>query len=78
MVALQILSKILSTKDLSIIENNLLTSDYFVGYEDEFNFLLDHTKHYGSVPDKVTFLAKFPEIDLVEVTESDRIYKISI
>ena len=72
MVALQIISKILSTKSMDIVELNLLTSDYFVGYEDEFNFLVDHTKKYGSVPDKATFLSKFPDIELVDVTESDR------
>ena len=33
MVSLQILSKILATKDSSILEDNLLTRDYFVGYE---------------------------------------------
>ena len=72
MVALQILNKILSTKDLSIIEDNLLTREYFVGYENEYDFLTDHVKKYGSVPDKETFLSKFPEIDLLDVTESDR------
>lgn len=72
MVALQIISKILSTKDLSIIDNNLLTKEYFVGYEDEYDFILQHVKDYGSVPDKVTFLSKFPDVDLVDVTESDR------
>lgn len=72
MVALQILNKILSTKDFSIVEDNLLTEDYFVGYTDEFQFIKDHVKQYGTVPDKETFLSKFPEIDLIEVTESDR------
>lgn len=72
MVALQIISKILATKDLSIVENNLLTEEYFVGYEDEFNFLLNHRKEYGSVPDTATFLSKFPDIELVEVAETDR------
>ena len=72
MVALQILNKVLSTKDFSIIENNLLTQEYFVGYELEFNFIQDHVKQYGSVPDKETFLSKFPEVDLLDVTESDR------
>lgn len=71
MVALQILSKILATKNASIIEDNLLTEDYFVGYESEYKYILQHIKDYGSVPDKVTFLSKFPEIDLVDVTESD-------
>lgn len=72
MVALQILSKILATQDLSIVEDNLLSQEYFVGYENEYDFLVQHKKEYGNVPDKATFLAKFPDIDLVEVTESDR------
>lgn len=72
MVSLQIISKVLSTKDMSIIDDNLLTEDYFVGYEKEYSFLVEHTKEYGGVPDKATFLSKFPEIDLLEVTESDR------
>lgn len=72
MIALQIISKILTTKDSSILEDNLLTKDYFVGYEDEYEFLIQHEKEYGSVPDKATFLSKFPDIELVEVTESDR------
>lgn len=72
MVALQIISKVLATKDLSVIEDNLLTKEYFVGYEDEYEFLINHEKEYGSVPDKATFLSKFPEVDLVTVEESDR------
>ena len=72
MVALQIISKCLSTQDISIIENNILTKEYFVGYENEYQFLIDHKKEYGNVPDKATFLSKFPEVDIVEVTESDR------
>ena len=71
MVALQILSKVLATKDLSIIENNSLTEEYFVGYEDEYNYIIDHFKQYGTVPDKATFLSKFEDVELVEVTESD-------
>lgn len=72
MVTLQILSKVLQTANNSIIEDNLLSEDYFVGYENEYNFIQDHIKKYGNVPDKATFLAEFPQIELVEVTESDR------
>lgn len=72
MVALQILSKVLSTKDISIIDDNLLTKDYFVGYENEYEFIMNHYKQYDNVPDKSTFLSKFPDVELVEVTESDR------
>ena len=72
MVALQLLNKVLQTHDYSIIEDNQLTEDYFLEYEDEYAFLKDHIKQYGNVPDKATFLAKFPEFDFIEVTESDR------
>ena len=71
MVALQIISKVLETQDYSIIENNSLTVDYFVGYEDEYNYIKNHVIEYDKVPDKATFLSKF-ELELVEVQESDR------
>lgn len=72
MVALQILSKILATGNNSIIEDNLLSEEYFVGYEGEYNFIQNHIKQYGNVPDKATFLHSFPDLELVEVTESDK------
>ena len=71
MVVLQILSKVIATHSLDIIEKNLLTIDYFKGYEQEYQFIQDHYRIYGNVPDEATFLAQFPKIDLVEVTESD-------
>lgn len=71
MIALQVISKILNTQDNSIVEDNGLTEDYFVGYENEFQYIQQHIKEYGNVPDKATFLSKF-DIDLVDVTESDR------
>lgn len=78
MVALQIISKIIQTSDLSIYEDNLFTPDYFIGYEKEIQFILDHKEKYGNVPDKETFLFHFTNeegktsIQLVEVNESDR------
>ena len=74
MVELQILSKILSTGNYSIIEDNNITDDYFegTGYEEEFQFIKEHRVQYGNVPDKALFLSKFPDIELVEVKESDR------
>ena len=71
MVSLQIISKVLATKDYSIIEDNALTEQYFVGYEEEYNYIKDHVEKYGGVPDKASFLSKF-DLDLVEVEESDR------
>lgn len=72
MVALQIISKILETKDFSLVTRNQLDENYFPEYLDEFKFISEHYQKYGNVPDKATFLSQFPDIDLVEVTESDR------
>lgn len=72
MIQLQIISKILASQSDKILEDNLLTKDYFIGYENEYQFIQDHKQKYGNIPDKATFLAKFPDIELVEVTESDQ------
>lgn len=72
MVALQILCKCLAEGNIDIIELNQLTEDYFTGYEEERNFIVDHYKQYGNTPDKATFISKFPDVDLVTVEESDK------
>ena len=73
-VELQIISKIIESHDYSIIENNLITEEYFegTGYEAEFGFIKSHHDIYNNVPDKATFLTAFPNIELVEVCESDK------
>lgn len=72
MIQLQVLSKIIQSGNFNIVDDNMLNESYFPGYEEEFNFIQNHVKEYGNVPDKATFLGKFPEIELVEVTETDR------
>lgn len=74
MVELQILSKILSTGNYSILEDNMITDEYFIGteFESEYLFIKEHYEKYGNVPDKATFLAKFSEFEIVDVTESDK------
>lgn len=72
MVAIQIISKILQTKDISILENNDLDRDYFLGYEAEFDFIQQHLAEFGNVPDKATFLSKFQDFEIVAVNETDR------
>lgn len=71
MIALQIINKIIEDKDFSIVTDNSLDISYFTGYEEEFTFIKDHYEKYGNVPDKATFCAKFPEIEFVEVRESN-------
>lgn len=72
MVQLQIISKILNSSDDTILVDNMLGKDYFVGYENEYEFIVSHKERYGNVPDKATFIAQFPDCELVEVNESDR------
>ena len=71
-VQIQILSKIINTNDYSIIEDNLLTEEYFDGFLNEYNFIKNHVAQYGNVPDKTTFLANFPNFEFAEVQESDK------
>jgi len=71
MIQLQLISKVLASKKIDFLEDNLIDRNYFTGYEEEYDFIMDHYKTYGNVPDTATFLAKFPGLDLVEVNESD-------
>lgn len=72
MVALQILSQVLQTQDISIIENNQLTVDFFPGYQEEYEYIVNHYKEYNNVPDKVTFLSEFQDFEIVEVSETEQ------
>lgn len=70
-VSVQIINKILQTADFSIVIDNMLTVEHFLGFEDEFNFIKSHYEQYGNVPDKETFLAHFNDFEIFDVTESD-------
>ena len=77
-VATQIISKIILSHDLSIYTDNNLTPEYFAGYEDEINFILEHYEKYGNVPDRQTYVDHFTDsdgncsVEIVEVNETDR------
>lgn len=70
MVQLQFLNKLLETKDSSALQLNNITDEFFDEYKDEYNFVVDHLKEYGNIPDKISFLDKFPDFDIIEVHES--------
>lgn len=72
MVELQVLSKVLKEKSLSFLTLNNITDEYFITYSSEYEFIKSHVQQYGNVPDKETFLAKFPEFTVVEVSETDK------
>ena len=75
MVGLQILSKVILSKDYSLIEDNLLTKEYFPDYPEVFDFIDTHYRKYNQVPDELTVLNHFkdtmPDLQFVEVEESD-------
>lgn len=68
---LQTLNRILQTKDYNFIVRNCLDRDYFKGYEKEFDFIENHYRMYGNVPDIPTFTANFEQFQLIEVNESE-------
>ena len=72
MVVLQILNKVIQTSDIKLITENNLSREQFLGYENEFDFILHHFEKYGQVPDKETFLSEFKDFNLLDVTESDK------
>lgn len=69
MIALQVLNKILSTQDGKILTEYSLTSNHFVGYEQEYNFIKEHLDNFKKVPDKATFLNNFKDFELIDVKE---------
>lgn len=70
MIQCQFINYLLDTKDTSVILNNSLTDEFFSDYKNEFDYIKSHIDTYGNIPDKATFLSKFPDFDIVEVRES--------
>ena len=68
---LQIINKILQDKDYGIVERNGLDASNFEGYSKEFQFIEDHFKKFGQVPDTFTFNCEFQDFDFIEVNESE-------
>ena len=72
MIQLQFLNYILQHKDASLITLNNLNKDYFSDYQTEFTYIKSHLDTYGNIPDQESFLAKFPDFDIIEVGESPK------
>ena len=69
MIQLQVLNKILNDKDSSILLLNNLNEEFFSDYPNEYNFINFHLKQYGTIPDLASLLSKFPDFEVIEVTE---------
>lgn len=66
----QIISKVLSDKDFSIITDNFITEDYFFQAKEEFRFITNFVDKYKCVPDKEVFTEKFPKFEYLIVGQS--------
>jgi len=67
----QLINKLLQTKDFSIVELNNLSDKFFFTYPNEFNYIVNHYKKYGTVPDRLTFADVFPDFDIMDINEPD-------
>lgn len=72
MIQLQVLNRILTDKNLSLVMENNLDITFFTQYSDEYSFIVEHFQKYGNVPDDETVLEKFPGFELLEVMETDK------
>ena len=71
MTELQVISRVLNQQSSAIIENNNITDDYFITYPEEYQYIKQHKEQFGNVPDKETFLARFPNFQIIDVRETD-------
>ena len=80
MIQQQFINYLLDTKDTSLITYNNLNSDFFSDVPEEYEYILNHIKTYGNIPDKETFFNEFIDFPSIKVTESsdyliDELYK---
>lgn len=69
-IELQIISKILTTEDTTIIDNLCeFDESYYSVFKPHIQFILEHRQRYADVPDVFTFQSQFPDITLVQVNE---------
>ena len=70
MVEQSLICKVLDAPDLEILHANGVIADMFLTSRDEVEFIINHYNTYKQMPDKITFLGRFKEFQMLEVTES--------
>lgn len=65
---IQVLNLVLGEKDYHILADNL-TSENFVEYKNEYEYIKEYFAEYKGVPSKEIFLEKFPQFKLYKVEE---------
>ena len=69
MIQLQVLNKLLTEQDSSLLILNDIDESFFSDYTNEYKFIKQHLDLYGKIPDVITFLDKFPNFDIIKVSE---------
>lgn len=72
MIELQCINNILAENNIDSYLEEGINADFFPNYKKEWNYILEHYKKYGKVPDQATFLANFTEFDLLDVLEPQK------
>jgi hypothetical protein len=65
----ELLSRLVLAQEMTP-RDPLLRDEYFKGFEDEWDFLKDFHRQFGSLPNRATFLAQFPDFDFVDTEKS--------
>ena len=78
MIEQSLICKVLDAPDLEILHANGVIEDMFLTQKEEISFIVSHYNQYKQMPDKITFLGKFKEFQMLDVTESTDylIYKL--
>lgn len=70
MIEQSLICKVLDAPDLEILNANGVIADMFLTCRDEIDFIINHYNTYKQMPDKITFLGRFTDFQMLEVTES--------
>lgn len=78
MVEQSLLCKILDSTDLEILHSNGVIEEMFLTCGMEIHFIISHFEKYKQMPDKLTFLGKYKDFQMLDVTESTEylVYKL--
>ena len=71
MIELQYLSKLIVSKEYSLLSASGIGVDHFPNYSKEYEFIKSHFDKYNTIPDIATFQNKFPDFKLIQVSESN-------
>lgn len=72
MIQLQAINYMLASRNYGWLTVNQIDSTFFSDFINEFNFIKNHIDQFNRLPDPITFGARFPDFDFIEVHESEK------